>query len=763
MQPHSESRLATLSLIEHFRQASMKNNEVNVFDSGVAELNNSTTPRGHRSTLKFPTKLRNTLAAIGLVCGENCEFTGPLGNVQGTGFGKILYGRGESAAALWPVPLISESEISDPDDDGCGVEADLNGLLPRGIAYRSGPTTEMIPRRWHQTPVTIRRMRDNQPPDLLFEELQSMSRLRHPGLMMLLGVSAMQHWESVQLVYEPIYHGSLHHRLHIMGSSIPLIKRLLVLQQICDALLFLHSKEFLHCSVSSHAVHLVSTGRAKLGCLETMTEDNSLSKRAYRKVPSSHWEWMAPWLAPECARGEFASTLSDVYSFCCLVWETCSEKIPWSHLDSKEINRMWQKESCNNPRMLPLGSDIPLHVTSFLKLGLQPELSERREMDLQEIYLMLRLQAAAVSHSQQKEVYQKSSPPPVRINSPTPVPPTFTHSQIQPQHGWDAVKENFKKRRTPAPPQPPPLPPPPPGQQQILEVSSGSLDDCNAEINQSIPNENIQTEVQIECNGHLQQTIFCTPNPSGGDRFSYTPMPQQRDVRTTNNSEFAIKPASHTTERHSTNCQMSHPDRNTSTYHTPPSHRDESLKNCNAYSGFNNEMRATVAQPAKIYREPSEFETWRTKIDEANEDDNAAEESTVEVTGHPSLTSTPRHQHGVTFLACSSGLEDPEIGCGSDDIGGAKPKRSLKFLSNGNHSHTSRVPSFFTIAKPRKEFVASLAAIFNDKAASNRTHSILKRRSTSTPEKLLQEPSIGDTFNDGVECVSRGVQCNQCD
>ena len=93
-------------------------------------------------------------------------------------------------------------------------------------------------------------------------------------------------------------------------------------------------------------------------------------------------------------------------------------------------------------------------------------------------------------------------------------------------------------------------------------------------------------------------------------------MPQQRDNRALHNSEFAIKPASHTTERHSTNCQMSHPDRSTSTYHTPPCQRDESLKNCNAYSGFNNEMRATVAQPAKIYREPSEFETWRTKIDE---------------------------------------------------------------------------------------------------------------------------------------------------
>lgn len=94
---------------------------------------------------------------------------------------QTFFGKGESAAALWPVPLVNESEISDPDDEGCGVEADLNGLLPRGVNYRTGPTTEMVARRWHQTPVSLRRIRDNQPPDLLLEELHSMSRLRHPG------------------------------------------------------------------------------------------------------------------------------------------------------------------------------------------------------------------------------------------------------------------------------------------------------------------------------------------------------------------------------------------------------------------------------------------------------------------------------------------------------------------------------------------------------------------------------------------------------
>ena len=99
---------------------------------------------------------------------------------------QVLYGHGESAAAFWPVPLVSESQLSDPDDDYCDVKAALNGLMQKGVAFRVGPTTEMVPRRWHQTPqhhhnISIRRLKNNHPPDILFEELHNMSRLRHPG------------------------------------------------------------------------------------------------------------------------------------------------------------------------------------------------------------------------------------------------------------------------------------------------------------------------------------------------------------------------------------------------------------------------------------------------------------------------------------------------------------------------------------------------------------------------------------------------------
>ena len=83
MQQNFEHRLAVLSLIESFRQITIKGSDLNMTEIGL-----DTSSRSH-SAFKFSAKLRNTLAALGLVCSENCEYIGPLGNVHGTGFGKV--------------------------------------------------------------------------------------------------------------------------------------------------------------------------------------------------------------------------------------------------------------------------------------------------------------------------------------------------------------------------------------------------------------------------------------------------------------------------------------------------------------------------------------------------------------------------------------------------------------------------------------------------------------------------------------------------
>jgi len=92
---------------------------------------------------------------------------------------------------------------------------------------------------------------------------------------------------------------------------------------------------------------------------------------------------------------------------------------------------MWLKRSHRALKLLP---SIPQHVGTFLRLGLQPELDDRQEIDLQEIYLMLRLQAAALAHSQQKQEQEsvKTSP----------------QSNVGVQHSWDAVKLRMKQSKT---------------------------------------------------------------------------------------------------------------------------------------------------------------------------------------------------------------------------------------------------------------------------------------------------------------------------
>lgn len=98
MQPNNEAKLATLALIESFRQIAMKgshdlNSSYSSFvtnDSGI-DGNGLHAHQQHHTAFRLPAKLRNSLANIGLVCNENCDYVGPYGNVQGTGFGKVTF------------------------------------------------------------------------------------------------------------------------------------------------------------------------------------------------------------------------------------------------------------------------------------------------------------------------------------------------------------------------------------------------------------------------------------------------------------------------------------------------------------------------------------------------------------------------------------------------------------------------------------------------------------------------------------------------
>jgi len=146
-------------------------------------------------------------------------------------------------------------------------------------AWLCGKFTSYLPKIWasRRLKVTTRELRkflsdsasSSILPDVNYAELEMLSKLHHPNLLMLLGVSAQtSHYTTLTLIFERVAFGSLFSVLHLKCKR--LSSRFVVdtIIQCCSALDFLHTSGFLHCALTSHAVLLISTGYSKLGCLE---------------------------------------------------------------------------------------------------------------------------------------------------------------------------------------------------------------------------------------------------------------------------------------------------------------------------------------------------------------------------------------------------------------------------------------------------------------------------------------------------------------
>ena len=93
--------------------------------------------------------------------------------------------------------------------------------------------------------------------------------------------------------------------------------------QMTEALQFLHSHEYVHCALTSHAVQLVSMNVAKLGQLEMMVDcaHKGIAEHSQAVLGCAGLEGGCAWLSPEVLGGITVSKVSDVYSLCCVVYE----------------------------------------------------------------------------------------------------------------------------------------------------------------------------------------------------------------------------------------------------------------------------------------------------------------------------------------------------------------------------------------------------------------------------------------------------------
>ncbi|NXN08114.1 TEX14 kinase, partial [Indicator maculatus] len=292
---------------------------------------------------------------------------------------------------LSSLPIIGEKDVVQADDEPA-------------FSYHVGPYMMMTNLMWGSSRVTVKEL-SFEPhqncsklrlADLLIAEQEHSSKLRHPHLLQLMSVCLSRDLEKTRLVYERVDFGSLYSILHERRTEFPVLHMetiLHVLLQVSDALRFLHSRGFIHRSLTSYAVQMLSSGEAKLCNLEYMIESKdggAHSDLTRVPVPVQLYRWCSP----EVILEKTVTVKSDIYSFCVLMQEALTETPPWKGLEDSVI-----KQLIISGQQLEADARLPMPYYDITKSGLEPK-QKNRSMKLQDIQYMMKNDLKDIAKSQ---------------------------------------------------------------------------------------------------------------------------------------------------------------------------------------------------------------------------------------------------------------------------------------------------------------------------------------------------------------------------
>uniref|UniRef100_A0A2K5QIE0 Inactive serine/threonine-protein kinase TEX14 n=1 Tax=Cebus imitator TaxID=2715852 RepID=A0A2K5QIE0_CEBIM len=302
-------------------------------------------------------------------------------NIYSFGFGKFYLTGATQIAYLGSLPVIGEKEVIQADDEPT-------------FSFFSGPYMVMTNLVWNGNRVTVKELNLPTHPhcsklrlaDLLIAEQEHSSKLRHPYLLQLMAVCLSQDLKKTRLVYERITIGTLFSVLHERRSQFPVLHMEVIvhlLLQISDALRYLHFRGFIHRSLSSYAIHIISPGEARLTNLEYMMESQDGGvQRDLTQVPLP--TQLYNWAAPEVILQKAATVKSDIYSFSMIVQEILTDDIPWSGLNGSVI-----KEAIVLGNYLEADVRLPKPYYDIVKSGIHVKQKDRT-MNLQDIQYILK-------------------------------------------------------------------------------------------------------------------------------------------------------------------------------------------------------------------------------------------------------------------------------------------------------------------------------------------------------------------------------------
>ncbi|NXT90318.1 TEX14 kinase, partial [Anhinga rufa] len=302
-------------------------------------------------------------------------------NIYSFGFGKFYLAGSGHLGYLASLPIIGEKDVVQADDEPT-------------FSYHVGPYMIMTNLMWGGSRVTVKEL-SFEPhrncsklrlADLLIAEQEHSSKLRHPHLLQLMSVCLSSDLEKTRLVYERVNFGSLYSILHERRTEFPVLHMetiLYVLLQINDALHFLHSRGFIHRSVTSYAIQIVSSGEAKLCNLEYMIESKDGGEHSdLTRIPVP--VQLYKWCSPEVILEKAVTVKSDIYSFCTVIQEALTETPPWKGIKDSVI-----KQLIISGQQLEADVRLPMPYYDIVKSGLEPK-QNHRSMKLQDIQYILK-------------------------------------------------------------------------------------------------------------------------------------------------------------------------------------------------------------------------------------------------------------------------------------------------------------------------------------------------------------------------------------
>ncbi|XP_050390112.2 inactive serine/threonine-protein kinase TEX14 [Patella vulgata] len=291
------------------------------------------------------------------------DSTNSISRVESRGFGRVYTGE-KDGGLVSVTPLVPEANLQ---------------FDAYGPSFDNGAFMAMESMFWYKSTVTVKKLHKVTQPggyiDLLITEAERLGKLHHPNILLLMGVCQAYTMDSMMLVFERINVGSIYYYLHAKLERLPTQNIRDIVIQICDAMIFLHQNDIIHCNLSSHAVFLVNPYSAKIGNFEYAmdSEKAGLGKQSaasQMKYQNALYNWMAP----ELMDGNEPGFYSDVYSYCCLLWEIFVCEVPWDMCDAELIKH---KLLAERQSLMRENDKIPNLFKTIIRYGLEIEYNTR--------------------------------------------------------------------------------------------------------------------------------------------------------------------------------------------------------------------------------------------------------------------------------------------------------------------------------------------------------------------------------------------------